>query len=412
MPKLAGRGAALAAATALALLPATALAVPGDLDGSFGMGGVAPTPGVAANAVALQGDGKILVAGVTPDSRFAVARYTTKGEPDTGFGQGGVAATTFDTIIQAAYDLTIQPDGRILAVGTAGEDFGRTRSFALARFNADGSLDLSFGDHGKVTTDVGGATINDATGVALQADGRIVVAGYAAGATGGAFALARYTADGALDPTFGTGGTVTAPIAGGAIDVALAARQRIVAAGLTYEPGGLYDFALTRVEPNGAFDYDFGLGGRVFTDLGASDAPTAIAVGKGGRVTAVGSTSPAGGPVDIALVRYRRDGRLDHSFGGDGVVTTTFGTEFQIAYDVALDSGKTVVAGYVFRAQTDDIAVARYKHNGRLDDSFGVGGRVVTDLGAFNTQARGIAIQPDDAIVAVANGALLRYSGR
>lgn len=412
MPGLAGRAAALATAALALLMPAAAVAAPGDLDGTFGMGGVAPTPGVVGTAVALQADGKIVVAGVTPDARFVVARYRTDGQPDTGFGQGGVAATTFGTVIQAAYDLAVQPDGKIVAVGTAGEDFGRTRSFALARFNANGTLDTSFGGDGKVTTDVGGATINDATGVALQADGRIVVAGYTAAAGGGAFAVARYSADGNLDASFGSGGAVTADIAGGAIDVALAPRQRIVAAGLTYEPGGLYDFALARFEASGAFDYDFGLAGRVFTDLGGSDAPTAIAVGKGGRVTAVGSTtSPNGSSTDIAVVRYRRDGRRDPSFGGDGVVTTTFGTEFQIAYDVALDGGKTVVAGYAFRAHTDDIALVRYKHNGQLDSRFGVGGRVVTDLGGFNTQARGLAIQPDGRIVAVANGALLRYAG-
>jgi uncharacterized delta-60 repeat protein len=413
MPRLAARGAALAVAAVLAAGPAAALAAPGDLDAGFGTGGVAATPGVVGNAVELQPDGKIVVAGVAPSSRFVVARFRPDGQPDTGFGQNGVAGTTFGTVVQAAYDLAIQPDGRIVAVGTAGEDFGRRRSFALARFNADGTLDSSFGGDGKVTSDVGAATINDATGVALQADGKIVVGGYAAGAAAGSFAVARYDADGSLDVTFGGNGVVTTDLGGGgANDVAIAQRQRIVAVGSTYAPGGSSDFALARYLPGGAFDDDFGVAGRLFTDLGAQDAPTAIAIDKGGRVTAVGSTSHSGGPVDIGVVRYGRDGRLDRSFGGDGVVTTSFGSEFQIAYDVALDGAKTVVAGYAFRAHSDDIALVRYEHNGQLDARFGIGGRVITDLGAFNTQARGLAIQPDGGIVAVANGALLRYAGR
>jgi hypothetical protein len=126
--------------------------------------------------------------------------------------------------------------------------------------------------------------------------------------------------------------------------------------GLTYQPGGLR--------------------------LRSRDAPTALALGKGGRVTAVGSASRDMNSTDFAVARYRRDGGLDRSFGDDGVVTG------------------------------DDIALARYKHNGELDGGFGVAGRVVTDLGHINNQARGNAIQPDGAIVVISNGALFRYAGR
>ncbi|MBA3260987.1 MAG: hypothetical protein H0T69_00640 [Thermoleophilaceae bacterium] len=413
MGRLAGPGATLLVTAALAVAPAGAAAAPGELDGGFGVGGVAPTPGLAGGAVALQPDGKIVVAGVTPDSRFAVARYNADGSPDKSFGGAGLTATTFGTTVQAAYDLAVQPDGAIVAVGTAGEDFGRRRSFALARFTAGGTLDPTFGGDGKVTTDVGGASINDASGVALQADAKIVLAGYAAGASGGPFAVARYNADGTLDPSFGSGGAVTTNIAGGAVDVAIGPRRRIVAGGLTFAPGGQYDFALARYRPEGAFDFDFGFAGRVFTDLGASDALTAIAVGKVGRVTAVGSTSRSVSSTDFAAARYTRDGRRDSSFDGDGLVTTTFGVGVQIAYAVALDAGKTVVAGLAHSSATgDDVALARYKHNGQLDSRFGAGGRVLTDLVGANNSAHDLAIQSDGAIVVIANGALLRYAGR
>jgi uncharacterized delta-60 repeat protein len=377
------------------------------------MGGVAPTLGLVGDAVGLQPDGKIVVGGVASGSRFAVARYEADGRPDLGFGDAGLATTTFDTTISAAYDLAVQPDGKVVAVGTAGEDFGRTRRFALARYTTDGKLDATFGGDGKVTTTIGGASIGDALAVELQGDAKIVVAGYAPGASGGAFAVARYNPDGTLDASFGSDGAVTTEFPGGAVDLLVDPWQRIVAGGVTYAPGGQYDYALARYGPTGAFDIGFGFAGRVATDLGASDALTAIALGRGGRIIAVGSTTRSVSSTDFAIARYRRDGRLDHSFDGDGIVTTTFGVGVQIAYDVAVDGGKIVVAGLAFNDATgDDIALARYKNNGHLDRGFGAGGRVVTDLARVNNSPREIAIQPDGAIVVIANGALLRYAGR
>jgi uncharacterized delta-60 repeat protein len=135
-------------------------------------------------------------------------------------------------------------------------------------------------------------------------------------------------------------------------------------------------------------------------------------VGKGGRVTAAGSTTRGVDSTDFAVARYARDGRRDSSFDADGLVTTTFGVGVQIAYGVALDGAKTVVAGLAFSSSTgDDIALARYRRDGQLDSRFGTGGRVVTDLGRVNNSARDLVIQGDGAIVVIANGALLRYAG-
>jgi uncharacterized delta-60 repeat protein len=404
----------LLVAAAFGGLPAFAGASPGDLDPSFGTGGVVATSGFSGQALAVQPDGKILIAGVTSDSRFAVSRYTSDGSIDPGFGAGGVVAISFGTPVQAAYDLALQPDGRIVAVGTAGIDFGRDRSFALARFNADGSLDSSFGVGGRVTTGVGGA-IGDANAVALQGDGRIVAAGFGHDAPGGEFALARYNRDGSLDGGFGSAGVVRTDfgLAEIATDIAVGREERIVAGGFVSTATG-DDSALARYLADGALDPGFGLGGRVSTDLGGSDGVYSLELVAGGRILTVGPLSRGTNSIDFALARYTRDGRLDRTFGDGGLVTTNFGIGVQIPYALATSGGTTVVAGLAFNAVSpasgDDIALARYGRSGELDRRFGVDGRVVTDLIGVNNSARDVAIQ-GHGIVVVANGALLRYLG-
>src|SRR5205823_5199649 len=139
--------------------------------------------------------------------------------------------------------------------------------FAVARYNADGSLDTTFGSGGTVTTNFGpGATYDDADGVAIQSDGKIVVAGTCnRGGSDNVFAVARYNADGSLDSTFGSGGTVTTDFGLGGSDdsayaVALQPDGKIVAAGATYLGGVPGDFALARYNPDGTLDSTFGGG--------------------------------------------------------------------------------------------------------------------------------------------------------
>jgi uncharacterized delta-60 repeat protein len=203
------------------------------------------------NAVALQGDNKIVAAGLAnisagnPD--FAVARYNSDGSLDTAFGSGGLVTTNIGSplSVDIAYAMTIQYDGKIILAGASGSS--AHYDFALARYNSNGTLDTTFDTDGKVTTDFG--SINDiAHAVILQGDGKIV----AAGQTGDAFpavvfGLARYNSNGSLDSTFGAGGKVTTlfggyDIAGG---VAIQWDGKLVAAGLSYK-GSNYDFALAR----------------------------------------------------------------------------------------------------------------------------------------------------------------------
>ena len=307
--------------------------------------------------------------------------------------------------------MTIQIDGRIVVAGFSIVIGGPTGvDFALARYNPDGSLDASFGSSGLVTTDF--ASLDD-IGFALliQADGRIVVAGgaHSGAPTGADFALARYNPDGTPDVSFGNGGLVTTDFTSGndaAAAIAMQADGRIVVAGTsnTFPTGD--DFALARYNPDGSLDASFGNGGLVTTDFASLDElGLALAIQADGRIVVAGGTGSVFPAIeDFALARYNPDGTLDTSFGSGGLVTTDFGSQLEFAQALAVQAdGRIVAAGgtAVNRPPLffDDFALARYHGNGDLDLSFGIGGLVTTDLGSSSDHAHALAIQADNKIV-------------
>src|SRR5215208_3932336 len=227
-------GTALIAVVAAALLlPPGALAAAGSLDPMFSGDGRQTTvfgPGNSrAEAVAIQPDGKIVAVGTAAGARFAVARYSLNGSLDPTFSGDGRHTTDFAGDRAGAYAVATQADGRIVVVGTAGASGLLPGNFALARYNPNGSLDASFSGDGKQTTDFGG--FDEATGVALQGDGKIVVVGQTALSD---FALARYNPNGSLDTSFSGDGKETTDFGGvddGAGGVALQEDGKIIAAG-------------------------------------------------------------------------------------------------------------------------------------------------------------------------------------
>jgi uncharacterized delta-60 repeat protein len=237
--------------------------------------------------------------------------------------------------------------------------------------------------------------------------GRIVVAvALCAGAA--VLAGAAGAAPGDLDPSFGTGGTVTTAFPGGHASgwaVAALPNGKLVVAGDTIVPPPGNDFALARYLPDGSLDPVFDGDGRVSTDFsGFADVATALVVQPNGFVVAAGRA----GNGSFALARYRRDGTLDPSFDGDGKVTTDFG-DFELGDDVVLQpDGKIVVAG---TSIVDDLpggpwALARYHPDGSLDQTFGTGGKVLTDFGA-PSNARAVALMTDGRIVVAGDTSLL-----
>jgi uncharacterized delta-60 repeat protein len=424
---------AVCIALAVGLLVVPAQAAPGDLDLSFGTGGKVTTDfgpiSNSATAIAIQADGKLVVVGSSGSFDFALARYNADGSLDASFGTGGKVTTDIG-LFDEAFAVAIQADGKIVAAGgTAPEGF--CCQFALARYNADGSLDASFGVGGKVTTIFSGDS--RAFAVAIQVDGKIVAAGGTSDPFVTDFAFARYNADGSLDASFGVGGKVTTDFGGfdAASGLAIQGDNKIVAVGAG---GPNNDFVLARYNTDGSLDTSFGTGGKVTTDFGGFDGASGLAMQGDDKIVAAGR----GGFFTVfALARYNTDGSLDTTFDGDGMVTTQFfGENIESAAGVAIQTnGKIVVTGSVFSTFDPSFALARYNTDGSLDTSFGTGGKVTTDFGdpsdvgvlcppgrkdCSEDFAKDVAIQSDGKIVAVGGAgpctppcmfALARYLG-
>ncbi|MEZ5842969.1 MAG: hypothetical protein R3D27_04465 [Hyphomicrobiaceae bacterium] len=298
--------------------------------------------------------------------------------PAFAVGDGIVTTDISGSNTDAGRSVTMQPDGRIVVAGYSVN--GANDDFALVRYNADGTLDTSFGGgDGIVTTPVGSST-DQGFSVAMQPDGRIVVAGSSRIGSADDFALVRYNADGTLDTSFGGGdGIVTTPI-GSSVDsgqsVTVQPDGRIVVAG--YSLNGRTT-ALVRYNADGTLD----------TALAAATASSPRRSAVRHDFTKASPLPAAGRPdrrrwlsarLDFALVRYNADGTLDTSFGGgDGIVTTPIGSSSDVGNSVTMQpDGRIVVAGYSFNGANADFALVRYNADGTLDTSFGGGDGIVT----------------------------------
>ncbi|RKT06111.1 putative repeat protein (TIGR01451 family)/uncharacterized delta-60 repeat protein [Streptomyces sp. 3211.6] len=409
------RNAVAVAAAGLALvltLPATALGAPGDLDPAFdGDGKVVTDFGGGgydeSRGMVIQADGKIVTVGTTVPaaggaSDFALARYNPDGSLDPTFNGDGDNDGKIQTDLRGGDDVAdavaVQPDGKLVVAGYSA-DPDVTGSFTVARFNPDGSLDTSFDGDGFTFTDFGTTGPQEAFGIAIQPGGAIV----AAGESGTDVALARYNpADGSLDTTFDGDGKVTTGFAGGsasAYDVTLQSDNKIVIAGRSgYNyPSNDSDFALARYNPDGSLDTAFDGDGRVTTGFTGPDVASGVKVQPDGKIVTAGRAA-----FDFALARYNPDGSLDTAFDGDGKVTTDFGANtLDGAADLALQPDGKIVAAGISQA---DFGVARYTTNGTLDTGFGTGGKVHTDVssGYFDT-ANAVALQADGKIVVSGN---------
>ncbi len=402
--------ATLGAASGATDLTVTVYGPPGSLDTSFGsaQGRVVVGAGAGddyAYAVAVQADGKVVVAGRAAEhlGDFALIRLDRDGQLDPTFGDGGRVLTDFSGTADTAYALAIQPDGKIVAAGTT-TGAGTASDFALARYNADGSLDASFGTAGKVTTALGNDA-DTAYAIVLQADGKLVVGGdsnRSSSTTGIDFALVRYTAAGALDPTFGSAGIALTPIvaSGGRDSIYALALQTVDGETRIVAAGGEGDFALARYTASGALDTTFGTGGKTSGIFGSTiGAARAVAITPAGAIAVAGHSNH-----DVALVQLTESGTLDPHFGTAGKVITKLSTRnWDEAQALALDTaGKLVVAGWVYEGggSAGDFALARYLTDGTLDPSFGTGGLVTTPVAAPSKpdQAMALAIQEDDRV--------------
>lgn len=366
-------------------------AAPGDLDTTFFQTGKRTVPfpqgNSEANAVVVQPDGKIVIAGRvsgTPNG-FALVRLVANGNLDPDFGFDGKVTTPQTGVANA---LALQPDGKLVAVGVG------SGGFVLVRYIEDGTLDSTFGIGGKVVTQIGGIT-GTGQSVAIQSDGKIVVGGTViAPFAVRHFALARYNTNGSLDPTFDGDGMLTTPVGiNDVMKVSLAIQPdgKIVAAGSTISIS-THVFAVNRYNSDGQLDATFDGDGMVTTSFtGAISEARAVTFQPDGKIIVSGNVQGRFG-----LVRYNENGSLDTTFDGDGRVVTLFSTtRAAVAESVMVQPGGKIIA---FGFWNDDFAIARYNPDGSPDLTLDSDGRKPIDI-AGNDRGMAIALYPGDRYV-------------
>lgn len=340
------------------------------------------------------------------------------GDLDTTFNGNGFVTTSLTSDTEQASDLVIQADGKIVVVGDT--RIGSNIDFVVLRYNADGTLDSTFDSDGIVTTAIGNRN-EEARAVALQSDGKIVVVGYSDNGIGQSdFAVVRYNFDGTLDTTFNGTGKVTTAI--GSIfdyaeDVAVQEDGKIVVVGrFSTGSNSNEDFAIVRYNPNGSLDTTFSFDGKETTAVGpGKETVGSVLLQPDGKIIVAGSANTSTNSefefYDFAVVRYYPNGMLDTTFDFDGIATTAVGLLADFGRDAQLQTdGKIVVTG-LSQASDYNFGTIRYNSDGSLDLSFGNNGKVITDLGGYES-ANSVAIQTDGKIIIVGGSygfTIIRY---
>jgi uncharacterized delta-60 repeat protein len=410
---------------ALAALAPAAQAAPGDLDSSFGNGGrVILTPGgreVVYTDVAIQPDGKIVLAGYSRssagDNDMAITRLNPNGTPDMGFGAGGTVAVNVTTAGGRLEDLAnavaLQPDGKIVVAGSTTSP--TIDHVTVVRLHPSGTLDASFSPGG---TDGDGISVTNpgvANDVAVDENGQIVTAGDT-DERGGDGYVKRLNADGSDDISFGVAGAASRAAfdfggTEGLSRLALQADGRVVVVGAGGPLGADSDTLVARFVPGTGWDPSFGSAGfRIYGfGSGVEDAAQDVVVEPGGKIDVAGWS----GAKDFILSRLTSGGDLDNTLNGTSAVDADFGGG--TANAIALQSnGKIVLGG----SDATGFAIARFQPGGAPDATFGPGGKRTVHFAGTLGHAQGMALQPDGKIVlagyvatAAASGAVVRLQG-
>jgi uncharacterized delta-60 repeat protein len=421
-------------------------AIAGSLDPTFGSGGRLmsdftptdnPNPDFVSSDVAMdvavQPDGKILVAGISYQAidwqqiDFALARYLPDGRLDDTFGINGQQLIDFGGNDYCS-GLTVLPDGKIVLAGYTEAGSNGTEDLVVAQLNSDGSLDVSFSGDGKQFIDFSGNERLGDHGLSIQPDGKIVVVGFTSpGVTRSDIAVARLNADGSLDSTFNDNGKRTIDLDGddfasGVAIQTINGTEKLVVCGTTYPSNPDVEYplpvlAVLRLNvTDGSIDATFASNGLQILDLeGDFEGLTSVAIQSDGKIVLAGTSDDSGTPEltqysDMTVVRLNADGGLDNSFDGDGQQNVDFFSYYDYATDVALqDDGKIVVIGHSFtEAFGSAVGVFRLNGDGSLDTSFDGDGRQVTSVGNGESGSA-VAIQHDGNVV-VTGGAYVDSS--
>ncbi|HJQ71047.1 MAG TPA: hypothetical protein VKA70_18880 [Blastocatellia bacterium] len=332
------------------------------------------------------------------------------GDLDTSFGSGGIVSTAFGEYENQFWDVAVQADGRIVAVGAYNSHL------AITRYNPDGTLDQTFGIGGKVVTDILPFYAHAQT-VAIQPNGKIITGGYRRhqDIAAGYFALARYNTDGSLDTTFGTGGIAVAAFSNDdwIFDLALQPDGRIVAVGHTGSPNQFRNLAVVRYNANGSVDTSFATGGMFEMDFfGHGDIASSVVIQPDGRILVGGSASHTlDGDYDSVLVRLNTNGSLDTTFGWFGIVITDFfGTNNTTGEIALLPDGRILAGGSADNGLYKSLALIRYNPDGSLDTTFGSDGKMIAFLSpSISCNGADLEILPNGKIIMAGGGHSTRY---
>jgi uncharacterized delta-60 repeat protein len=402
-------------------------AADGDLDTTFGDGGIVITSKAeensyeSAKALALQPDGKIIVVGTTYKNipgdqyqHFQVVRYKDDGSLDEEFGVGGKVNNNFTVYRDEALSVALQTDGKIVVAGTFIDIRSGNSYIGVVRYKDDGSLDEEFGVGGIVKTVV--EDESEGRFVFIQPDHKIVVAGISSLVGNKSFLVARYQADGSLDEDFDGDGIALTPMSGSSsnyVDSAvLQPDGKILVAGAIY--AGRSFETVVRYKDDGSLDEEFGVGGIVETEVLDGGRAYSVLLQPDGKIVTVGGTYS--GCCDLgSVVRYKDDGSLDEDFGVGGtvIVTPTSGYSFYNVSGVLQSDGKILVSSQINNDVTDLMALFRFNSDGSTDTSFGDDGQIETLVGTEGSEPGFVVLQSDGKIVVAGTAypdfAVVRY---
>lgn len=362
----------------------------GTLDAMFDANGIVTTSIGIANAfattMAIQGDGKLLLCGNSnngSDNDFTIARYLENGQLDPTFHVDGIAQLDINGGDDFPEGIVVRPDNQKIIVG--GYSFnGNGFDFSLAQFLPDGNPDLAFGNNGKAIGPIG--TTAFAKGIALQKDGKIIIAGYSSQATN-EFTLMRWLEEGSLDLDLDEDGIVTTPIGTNSATASCLTIQpddKILLAGQAFNDATFrWEATVVRYNVDGSLDEEFDDDGiTIIANFNKDLFINAIGLDHEGKIIAAGYTGTSPSNNQFALMRFLPDGRPDSLFGTNGLLITPVSNQNNQANSILIQSDhKMIVGGTAEVNGSDQFALARYDREGSPDPTFGNNGIVTTSIG-------------------------------
>lgn len=381
----------------------------GTLDPTFGDGdGFETQPGgdfEEAFACVIRENGNIIVGGysiniLSSENDIKLYAYLPDGSADDDFGDSGILTTDAGGA-ERIYAMKLQEDGKIICTGYIG--YFTSSDFITVRYMPDGNLDAEFGEDGIVITDFPSTDNDIARAIAIDDEGRIIVAGKTDNGNDDDFGLIRYLANGTLDLSFGMDGFVSFSL--GESDevvygIVLQEDGKIVVGGTVSGDFG-DDFVLVRFESDGTLDNSFGTGGAVVQNVGYLDHGSGILLQPDGKIVICGYAD-----VDLAALRFLENGTPDITFSDDGITTMDFDGAYDFGFACAQQSdGKILVGGFNVLNIADpypdaDFILTRFNVDGTPDLSFGTDAKVKNDFGSLNDYITSIQIQADGKIIA------------